>query len=231
MNFHERVKNLGGKNSDEWDDADVFLFQKWKEIEQLKKDAELKAMSEFYLQKERLKIKLNQNTMIDPTEIQELDQLKEQLKEQQKAKDPKYAIFITVNPKVNDLSGYQDLDKKVRKCLSKYWITDYAYCYEQRSDNADSIHGLHAHILITRGAHKPSHCEREIINTFISLCGNAKHVNIQYKRKEWIKDKLEYMKGNKTGDGKDIKVSVDKIMREQLKVEPLIVKGFSEFLS
>ena len=113
------------------------------------------------------------------------------------------------------------MDKLVKKCLSKYWITDYAYCYEQRSDNADDIHGLHAHILLTRNL-KPSHCKREIQSTFKSIVGIPdKHINIQFKKKEWIPDKINYMLGNKTGEGKEPKTEVDKLMRKTLGIEDI----------
>lgn len=186
-----------------------------------KQRAQALAEQEFYFKKERIKIQLELNSSISKEDYQEMESLQEQLSQKKKQKDPKYAAFITISPKKNTLDGFQELDKLVKKCLSKYWVTNYAYCYEQRSADENNIHGLHCHILLIRGI-KPSHMEREIRNTFKNIVGIPnKHIDIQYKRKEWIHDKLEYMKGNKTGDGKDQKVKIDLKMREILKIEPI----------
>lgn len=230
--LEEEVNTLRGKNStDEWTDKDDATFQEYNDLQIIKKEAARKALVEFYLQKERLKIKAGKNKKIFQEDLEEVEELKLIVKEQQKSLDPKYALFITINPKENGLSGYKELDKKVQKCITKYWVSDYAYCYEQRSTDPEAITGLHTHILLTRGSHKPSHCEREIISTFKGLCGNLKHINIQYKRKEWVKDKLEYMLGMKTGEGKDEKVEIDEVMRNILDIPPIIHDGFTDFFS
>ncbi len=180
-----------------------------------------KAEEEFYVKKERLKIKLRLNSNIPECEYEEMDKLLATQKEKKKEDDPNYALFITVSPKDNLLTDFKSLDDKVQKCLSKYWITDYAYCYEQRSDDPENIHGLHTHILLTRNL-KPSHSKREVQSTFKTIVGIPdKHINIQFKKKEWIKDKIDYMLGNKTGEGKDKKTEIDKIMRQTLGIETI----------
>jgi len=234
--LEEKIKTLRGKNAQEWNDLDHIYFDNYQNLEKLKKEAEQNAIKEFFLQKERLKIKAGLNKTIFQADIEEMDTLKTILQDQKRSADPKYALFVTINPKDNELSGYEELNKRVEKCLAKYWITEYAYCYEQRSTDAESIHGLHTHILITRGTHKPSHCEREIRSTFSPLCGNSKHINIQYKKKEWINDKLEYMLGNKTGTDtngseKDLKIPIDIIMREKLNIQPIVYRGYEDFFS
>jgi len=230
MTLEEDINILRGKK-EEWNDKDDDTFNQYQTLQDYKREAEKLAIKEFYLQKERLKIKAGLNTKIFTADLEEMEQLKDKLKEQKRSQDTKYALFITVNPKQNDLSGYEELNKKVEKCMAKYWVTDYAYCYEQRSTDTNSIHGLHCHILLTRGSHKPSHCEREIISTFSPLSGNVKQINIQYKKKEWISDKLKYMTGDKTGDGKDEKIPVDVYMREQLGIPPINVRGYEELFS
>ncbi len=231
MTLKEEINKLRGKNPEDWSEYDRITFDEWHEINEIKKDANKQVLKEFYVNIARLRIKAGRNKKIDIEDLEEIDELKKEIKENHKGEDPKYALFITINPKVNDLSGYEQLDKQVQKCISKYWVSDYAYCYEQRSTDSSAIHGLHSHILLTRGSHKPSHCEREIISTFKGLCGNSKHINIQYKRKEWVKDKLEYMLGMKTGDGKDEKVEIDEVMRNKLDIPPIIHRGYSDFFS
>lgn len=186
-----------------------------------KEQAERAAEQEFYLKKERMKIQLELNTNIPEEEYKEMEKFQNLLKEKKKSNLPNYCGFVTVNPEKNHLEDFEQLDKRVKKCLSKVWVTDYAYCYEQRSTDENDIHGLHCHILLIRGI-KPKHFEREIRSSFKAIVRNDQlHVNIQYKRKEWIPDKLEYMKGLKTGDGKDLKIPVDKIMREKLGIEDM----------
>lgn len=180
-----------------------------------------RAKKNFYLKKETLKIQLRMNPDIPECDYNEMQELQQKQRELKKELDPKYAGFITVNPKGNTLENFDQLKKQVEKCISKYWVNEYCYCYEQRSDSEEDIKGIHCHILLKRNI-KPSHFEREIRNTFKNLVQiPSKHIDIQYKKKEWLKDKVEYMKGNKTGEGKDLKVKVDKIMRSKLGIEEL----------
>lgn len=188
--------------------------------EQFKEIANIRAQEEFYIKKERLKIKLRLNKNIPSYEYDEMEELIKQSKELKKNDDLKYAAFITINPKLNLIDDFEQLSKFVHKCLSKHWVNEYAYCYEQRSQDEENIHGLHVHILLTRHT-KPSHLEREVRSTFNSIIGHPKHIDIKYKKKEWINDKLDYMSGKKTDEGKPEKVVVDKLMRQTLGIEDI----------
>lgn len=187
---------------------------------QYKEIAVNRAEEEFYIQMERLKIKLGKNTNIPDSDYKEMEQLLQQFKELKTNDDLRYAAFITVSPSASTLMDFDHLDTTVKKCLSKHWVDEYVYCYEQRSADKDNIHGLHVHILLRRHT-KPSHLEREVRNTFKHIVGTPKHINIQYKKKEWIKDKIEYMRGNKTDSGKPEKVVIDKLMRKTLGIGDL----------
>lgn len=201
-------------------DVEAFMVN-YRRYSAIKEKAKLKAEEEFYLKQERAKIKLGLNKSIPEFEIKESEDLEAKLKELKKNNDPKYGVFITVNPKMNTLQGFKELNEKVRKCISKVWVTDYCYCYEQRSADKDNVNGLHVHILLKRGI-KPSHTEREVRSCFKTLVGiPSKHIDIQYKRKDWFQDKIDYMKGNKTGEGKIEKTIVDTHMRQLLEIEDL----------
>jgi len=210
-----------GINTDQMSNEEIDVFVNgYRVYSELKEKAELKAQEEFYLKKERMRIQLGLNKSIPTFEMEEFENLQEKIKEKKKENDPKFGCFITVNPSENTLAGFEKLKEKVDKCLSKVWVTDYAYCYEQRSTNPENIFGLHVHILLKRGI-RPKHTEREVQNTFKSICGNLRHVDIQYKRKEWFNDKIEYMRGKKTGEGKLEKVEVDRVMRDYLGIDEI----------
>lgn len=137
--------------------------------------------------------------------------------------------FITINPQ----KGI-DLDiflKAVNKCISKKWITKYAYTieqsetkqfYEDRIAVGSSDVRFHLHLIIL-DKYKPSHVQREIRNTFKSFVGNADQnslINIQQKPAEYLQDKIDYIKGKKTGEGKSDKVIGDNIFRTLFGLKP-----------
>ncbi len=211
--------NLSGNMTD--DEIEHFMVNTYEPFRRKQQRAKVKAEEEYYLKNERAKIKLGLNRDIPEYYIKETEDLEQQLKELKKNNDPKYGVFITVSPKANSLKDFKKLDEKVRNCISKVWVTDYCYCYEQRSADKDNIKGLHAHILLKRGI-KPFHTEREVRSTFNSLVElPKKHIDIQYKRKDWFKDKIAYMRGDKTGEGKSEKVLVDTHMRQLLEIQDL----------
>lgn len=187
----------------------------------LSENASTKAEEEFYLKLERMKIQLRQNPNIYDSDYELFEKLSSELKEKKKTSDPKFAGFITINPQTNDPTIIPELLKLCEKCVVKYWVSKYAYVIEQRSDDPANIFGVHAHLLIQRDI-KPSHFEREVRSTFKKLVGiPSKHIHISWKRRDWVNDKLEYMLGHKTGDKKDLKIPVDKYMRERYDIKPI----------
>lgn len=187
----------------------------------LSENASTKAEEEFYLKLERMRIQLKRNSNIYDQDYELYEKLSNELKEKNKTSDPKFAGFITINPKTNDPTIIPELLKLCEKCVQKYWVSKYAYVIEQRSDDPANISGVHAHLLIQRDI-KPSHFEREVRSTFKKLVGiPSKHIHISWKRKDWVNDKLEYMKGNKTGEGKDLKIPVDVYMRERYDIKTM----------
>lgn len=200
----------------------------------MKQAALLKATEEFYLKNERMRIQLELNDDISKEDYEESRRLKQLVKDKKKEADSKYACFITINPKENKLTDFQKLDNCVKKALSKCWVTDYCYCYEQRSNDPHDIHGLHTHILLRRNT-RPSNLEREIRNTFKGIVGKPdKHIDIKYIKKEWINDKLEYMSGHKTGTDqsgkpKQDKVPIDIVMRNELGIKHIYYNEGCEY--
>ncbi len=201
--------------------ADTF-----QELRHIQKDAEKTAIKEFYLKIHRKKIKLKMQPLIPDSAYAEDDELTKQLAVADADDDDKYCAFVTVNPQHNNLGDFDALRIKTERCVAKRWVTQYQYCYEQRSTDAAKISGLHVHLLILRTI-RPSHMEREIRSTFASLVGiPKKHIHISWKKKKWVQDKLDYMAGLKTGVASDDvkkcdKTPIDTIMREKLNIKPI----------
>lgn len=187
--------------------------------------AKNKAEEEFYLKQERLKIQLGFNASIPDYEYAEMERLQELQSKKKQDSSPNYCVFVTVSPQNGSFNGFEDLRSRVEKCVQKYWITEYAYCFEQRKEEIlepdNPLQGLHSHILIKKNSMTPKHIIREITSTFKSKDYVAR-LDFKWKKKEWIPDKIAYMQGEKTGEGKLEKTLVDKTMRQTLGIEKTI---------
>lgn len=202
------------------------LCEKFQDLRAIQEDAEKAAIKEFYLKIHRKKIKLKLQPLIPTSAYEENEQLDKAMAIVDADDDDKYSCFVTVNPQKNDITDFDALRIKTERCVAKRWVTQYQYCYEQRSTEAEKIHGLHCHLLLLRTI-RPSHMEREIRSTFASLVGiPSKHIHISWKRKKWVQDKLDYMAGKKTGVASDDvkksdKTPIDTVMREKLGIEAI----------
>lgn len=218
------------KNTDDMSPEEIdSLCETVKRYEIRKSIAKNKAEEEFYLKQERLKIQLQLNASIPDYEYGVMADLLQKQQEKKQDASPNYCVFVTVSPKNGSFNGFNDLRQRVEKCVSKHWVTDYAYCYEQRKtevlDYDNPLQGLHAHMLIKKNAMTPKHITREITSTLKSLKYEC-IIDFKWKKKEWIPDKIDYMRGNKDGEGKLEKTLVDKTMRTTLGITDIIT--FSE---
>lgn len=204
------------------------MIQTVSRYELRKKTGKNKAEEEFYLKQERLKISLRLNPDIPEYEYDVMADLLKIQAERKNDASPNYCVFVTVSPKNGSFNGYDDLRQRVEKCVAKHWVTDYAYCFEQRKTEVlnydDPLQGLHTHMLIKKNAMTPKHIEREITSTMKSLKYEC-IVDFKWKRKDWIPDKIDYMNGNKDGEGKLEKTLVDKAMRKTLGIKNIITKN------
>lgn len=100
-------------------------------------------------------------------------------------------IFITINPKEDDL---KDLQKVVAKILKKKTISDYHYVYEVRKEDK----GLHVHMLVKYND-KPYSFKRGIKNTCKHICqsNNPNILNFKFIDATNVNDKINYMNGVK----------------------------------
>jgi len=202
-----------------------FGNEEWRKAwEQAKKDARKSLLAKVA----RMKAATEMHTKYKDLE----ERYKERIRSEKDDSDAKYFALITVNPEENSLKGYEFLRKAVEKCVSKKWVTGYAYTNEQRSADADEIIG--SHIILIRGSKRPSELEREVRNTFKRVVGNPEvEINIQWGRKARLKDRIFRISGNRRGEEKDgnpkaPKTLVDKKMREILKLKDVYCDKASE---
>lgn len=121
-------------------------------------------------------------------------------------------LFVTVNPQPK--FNFLELKKKVEKCISKKWIDRYAYTFEQRSEIPGTYSGFHSHMIIQFNDKKLSEAKREIINTFKTMVGNEKAIDIRVKKLEFLEDKERYIQGHKDDPDKLAKALNDRKFRE-----------------
>ncbi len=149
---------------------------------------------------------------------QENLELRELQKEQTAKENHNQYCFITINPKPNvKLEHFRDTCIKFsqRKMFSKTWLV-----FEQRGNTEEELgKGFHAHVECRRNLdYKPSQISRNTENTFknmvdIKVIKNV--LTIQHHGEDFHKDKLEYIEGVKTGEGKDEKQIMDVKFREK----------------
>lgn len=82
-------------------------------------------------------------------------------------------IFLTINR--NAQIGLLDFINKINKMMSKKWITDYLYVYEQRGENeAETGKGFHFHLILKKPKTKKySEMIRELSNSANSVCDTS----------------------------------------------------------
>lgn len=160
------------------------------------------------------------------------ERLKAENKEQVAEDHNNRYMFITINPKQS--VNFADFRKKLEKLVNRQIFVNHMYVYEQRGKTSEEAgNGFHAHILVERNlSYKPSKTKELIQNTMKDVVGSVKSpnlLNLQFVGSDFICDKVEYMKAEKTGEGKDEKQEIDLIWRQQLELEQYYeTEGFGE---
>ena len=132
-------------------------------------------------------------------------------------------VWLTVNPKPGiTLEQFQKiLTKQVNR---KLW-TEYKYVIEQRGTNEEELgKGIHAHLLLKRNPETEyKTTKRQAQNGFknITDTNNAKIFYWKECRADFLDDKLEYITGIKTGEGKDLKQQMDIIFRQKNNIKTI----------
>lgn len=156
--------------------------------------------------------------------IKDIQELRNSLGEKREIINHPY-IWLCVNP--NSTYTFQEFQKLVSKMITKVWITGYVYVYEQRGITEEEAgKGFHLHAIIKKPEDKkPSHCIRELSNTFKKCCDTSNYHFFQVKfidNDEMLR-KQEYILGTKEStdeNQKDLKQLMDKVWRRKIGIDP-----------
>lgn len=160
------------------------------------------------------------------------DELKYKIKEKNAREHNNSHLFITINPKPIKQFGdkpaditihLEDFLKKVLKFVNRNFCSEAWAVIEQRGVSEEDLgKGYHAHIALKRNMnYRPSDIVKGVKNTFKHCCDvkNPACLNVKIHGEDFHKDKLEYIEGIKTGEGKDKKQEMDIIFRKKYNIE------------
>lgn len=141
--------------------------------------------------------------------IKELDEKKDEC-----LKSP--YVFITISPEKS--VGVLELIRLIEKFVKLKWVKSYCYVLEQRySGEPDDIHkkigdGLHSHIFLDKGEHRPSHLSRDLKRILININSNN---DISYRWPRDVEKTFNYILGEKKDPSKQVKQEQDRLWRQQ----------------
>jgi len=126
-------------------------------------------------------------------------------------------LWLTVSP--HDKVQFTDFQKKVTQFSQRKMFKDFFYVYEQRGKNKEEIgKGFHCHFLLKRDI---KYKQNKIISNSKNSFKNMTNINdfnifnFHWCPEEYLKDKIEYMTGSKTGCEKDTKQLIDVLFRQK----------------
>jgi len=209
-----------------WNENDKFSYKHLA-------DARIQTEMQFYKQKylKQLNMKYELELLGEEMKKMKNDNIKltEQLKEQTAKEHNNGYLFITINPKTLRKSGHlleedvKKFEKLILKFINRNFIEEAWAVIEQRgTTEEDAGQGYHGHIELKRSLnYRPSDIIKGAKNTFKSLCDtkNPHLLNCQIHGEDFHKDKLEYIEGVKTGEGKDKKQEIDKTFRKKYNLQ------------
>lgn len=130
-------------------------------------------------------------------------------KEDIKNKCPYY--FLTINPNPHIMIG--EFVSVITKMMSKTWIENYLYVYEQRGeDEGECGKGFHFHAIIKKPNNKvPSHIQRELASSANKVCDTSciHFFNLKNISEEEKDRKIIYITGRKADEHKHKKQEMD----------------------
>lgn len=139
-------------------------------------------------------------------------------KETEKGGQGKNWLMVTVNPKeeVSLLTFRSRVDKFVGRTFAEMAT----WAYEQRGEEVENIHGMHAHIFIKRDTKvAPSRIKQFAQTDFGDLVGHEKHIDIRYFKDQDSINGVNYVKGHKADPDKASKHNMDVLWRQMNDIE------------
>jgi len=126
-------------------------------------------------------------------------------------------LFLTINP--NPLITLNEFISVITKMMSKVWLEEYLYCYEQRGETEGECgKGFHFHAIIKKPTNKiHSHIQREFETSANKLCDSKciKFFNLKRISEKEKNRKIEYIIGRKADPSKWAKQDMDIPFRER----------------
>lgn len=136
-------------------------------------------------------------------------------------------LFVTINPKPT--VTLEELKTASEKLVNRQMFSAYALAFEQRASAPEEAgKGFHVHILMRRNLnYKPCRIKKNMCNTIKNICNvhDSRVFNVQFIGEDFARDKMKYITGGKTGDGKDQKMDIDDIFRKNSNLEKIYEKG------
>lgn len=148
----------------------------------------------------------------------QLQQIYNQMKKIKEDTKPFY--FITINPKPT--ADLNDFIAKVHTIKNLSWIKKMHYVFEQRGDSKETKgKGFHSHILLEDYDNEFGKIKSQMKRMFQGFCNQPYEntINVYQKKREWLEDKLDYIKGKKLDEEKPEKVIIDKEWRQDKQLE------------
>jgi len=143
------------------------------------------------------------------------------IKKMEEIKENSKYIFITINPSA--FITLENFINKINKLMSKKWITNYLYVYEQRGEFIEELgKGFHYHCILEKPKTKCyNHIVRELANSAKDLCdtSNFHFFNVKSISEEECNRKIQYITGRKADTNKHIKQDNDIIWRQQQNIK------------
>jgi hypothetical protein len=130
--------------------------------------------------------------------------------------------WICVNPNTATVPLKMFMDK-MEKMMSKKWITNYLYVFEQRGeDEGEAGKGYHFHAIIEKPHNKGyTHIFREISNSVNAVCdsSNFNFFVFQAISEEEKNRKIPYCIGRKADPSKWLKQDMDVVWRKKVGIK------------
>lgn len=139
------------------------------------------------------------------------------LKLRKKKRSSEY-YFVSVSPESHHT--IEDLKYKVEKYVDRKLCVGTIYAYEWNKRGIP-----HVHILVRQLEYSDTDFRKNTYNSFKTLVGNKKCVDIRAIPEDWVDDKIDYIKGDKWDIEKEELIKIDIQNRLEYRLEPFYTTG------